>query len=234
MGEHRLRYKNVNRYILNRALRDFAGGIEAGAIVLDIGAGSGHYRDYFTGRRYVAVDMGLEQLTYKGLDVAGDILALPFRDSVADYAVCVEVLEHVYERREFLGELRRVLKDGGRILLSVPLCIGEHMRPYDYFRYTRFGLERVLSQGGFKLITMQQRGGYFVFLAYHVRRFPEYLVSSANIPGWIRKVLLRLFSPVFTYIIPFFLHCLDGLDGKSDITLGYTCILEKGQSARMP
>ena len=61
-------------------------------------------------------------MSYKGLDVAGDVLALPFADSVADYALCVEVLEHVYERQWFLSEFRRVLKSGGRVLLSVPLC----------------------------------------------------------------------------------------------------------------
>jgi SAM-dependent methyltransferase len=227
MGEHRLRYKNVNRYILNRALRDFAGGIEAGAIVLDVGAGSGHYRNFFLGKRYVAVDMGLEQLSYEGLDVVGDVRALPFADSIADCVISVEVLEHVYEQQVFLSELRRILKSGGRVLLTVPLCLGEHMQPHDYFRYTRFGLEKILSTSGFRVVEIHSRGGYFIFLAYHLRRFPEYLVSSSGIPRSFKKTIIRLLNPVFGYLIPFLLRPLDALDRKADTTLGFICVLQK-------
>jgi len=233
MDDRRLRYKNVNRFILNRRIREFATGVRDRALVLDVGAGSGHYRNFFLGKRYVAVDMGLEQSSYEGLDVVGDVRALPFGDSIADCVLSVEVLEHVYEQQVFLIELRRILKSGGRVLLTVPLCLGEHMQPHDYFRYTRFGLEKVLSTSGFRVVEIHGRGGYFIFLAYHLRRLPEYLVSSSAIPRSLKKTVIRLLNPVFGYLIPFLLHPLDALDTRADTTLGFICVLEKPTGSGM-
>jgi SAM-dependent methyltransferase len=49
-----------------------------------------------------------------------DVTALPFADSSFDGAVLGEVLEHVEEDREALTEIRRVLRPGGVLALSVP------------------------------------------------------------------------------------------------------------------
>ena len=48
------------------------------------------------------------------------IEALPFQDGQFDAVVCLEVLEHLADERPAIGELRRVLKVGGELVLSVP------------------------------------------------------------------------------------------------------------------
>ncbi|MBI5562228.1 MAG: class I SAM-dependent methyltransferase [Deltaproteobacteria bacterium] len=227
MGRIKRRYKNVNRYILEGAIGEFASGLAPGAVVIDVGAGSGHYRGLFPGMRYVAVDMGLEQKSRKGLDVAADVRALPFGDACADAAVCIEVMEHVFDAGALLAEIKRVLRPGGRLLLTTPLCLGEHMQPYDYFRYTRYGLEKTVSASGLQLVKVEPRGGYFVFLAFHLRKFPEYLSSSSRRPGMAGKALKRLLNPVFTYLIPFVLLRFDRLDARKETTIGFVCLVEK-------
>lgn len=227
MADSKQRYKNVNRHIIEGAIREFAAGADAGAVVLDVGAGSGHYRALFPGMRYYAVDMGLEQESLKGLDAAADICALPFADECAGYAVCIEVLEHVFEGRRLMAEIRRVLKPGGRALVTTPLCFGEHMQPYDYFRYTRYGLGKTAVENGLRVVSIEPRGGYFIFLSFHLRKFPEYLVSSNRLPGWLRKAVKRALNPFFTYLIPFILQRLDPLDARKDTTIGFICLLEK-------
>ena len=51
-----------------------------------------------------------------------------------------------------IGELGRVLKPGGTLWLSAPLFYAEHERPYDFFRYTRYGLRRLLEDAGFEVV----------------------------------------------------------------------------------
>ena len=45
---------------------------------------------------------------------------LPFEDASADYLVCLEVMEHLENPTHFLAEVGRVLKPGGKLMLSVP------------------------------------------------------------------------------------------------------------------
>jgi SAM-dependent methyltransferase len=47
------------------------------------------------------------------------------------------VLEHVEDDLALLAELRRILKDGGLLLLSVPFMYRFHEIPHDYRRYRR-------------------------------------------------------------------------------------------------
>ena len=66
--------------------------------------------------------------------------------------LCNQVLEHVFNPQEFLGELGRVLARGGRLLLTVPFVWDEHEQPFDYARYSSFGLKALLEQHGFRVL----------------------------------------------------------------------------------
>jgi SAM-dependent methyltransferase len=81
-------------------------------------------------------------------DVRGDALRLPFRDAVVDVVVCSEALEHLPDPFGALSELSRVLKPGGRALLTVPFAIGLHEAPRDFFRYTPYGLRELCRRSG--------------------------------------------------------------------------------------
>ncbi len=212
--------------MIDNAVKRFAAGLDRGDVVIDIGAGDGNYRNNFHCKKYVAIDIGIGQPIITGLDVVGDITKLPFRDSSFDAAICVEVLEHVYEREVFIAEIRRVLKKGGRLLLTSPLCFGVHMEPYDFFRYTEYGLKNSFETNGFRVASIVPRGGYFMVLAHLSKMFPYLLLKSTQMPSWLRKNLERLLAPVFTYLIPFFLFRLDRLDKSKKITLGYVCLAE--------
>ena len=57
----RARLKNLNRYLIDRAVAAFARTLPTDIAMLDVGAGGGHYRHHFAAQRYVAVDRGFEQ-----------------------------------------------------------------------------------------------------------------------------------------------------------------------------
>ncbi|SEH95577.1 type 11 methyltransferase [Bathymodiolus azoricus thioautotrophic gill symbiont] len=62
------------------------------------------------------------------------------------------MFEHVFNPNEFLTEINRVTKTGGWLLMSVPFVWDEHEQPYDYARYSSFGLKHILLENGFEVV----------------------------------------------------------------------------------
>jgi SAM-dependent methyltransferase len=55
--------------------------------------------------------------------------------------VCVGLLEHISDPPRFVADLHRILKPGGKALLSCSACFSFHECPDDYFHYTPYGLK---------------------------------------------------------------------------------------------
>ncbi|HEX5449919.1 MAG TPA: class I SAM-dependent methyltransferase, partial [Gaiellaceae bacterium] len=95
---------------------------------VDIGCGDGGTSGLLLDQRansYVGVDLSptaVELATGRGLDarVIEDAAKLPFGDDSFDLAVCIEVLEHMYEPHLAVREVMRVLRPGGRLIATVP------------------------------------------------------------------------------------------------------------------
>jgi SAM-dependent methyltransferase len=117
--------------------------------VLDIGCGMQPYRHMLGGRviEYVGVDR-VGELTRP--TIVGTAEALPADDASVDVVLCTMVLEHVVDPRKVLAEARRVVKPGGRLVLTVPSVWPAHEMPHDYWRFTRSGLEQLLGEFEFE------------------------------------------------------------------------------------
>lgn len=125
--------------------------------VLDVGCGCKPYRALVPARRYVGLDLdspftravGAADWFYDGGD-------FPAANASFDGVLCSQVLEHVFTPEVFLAEISRVLRPGGRLLLTVPFIWDEHEQPRDYARYSSFGLRALLERTGFELITQRK------------------------------------------------------------------------------
>lgn len=130
--------------------------------VLDVGAGAQPYRALLPADvTYRAIDVELaEAFGYEQPDTtyyaAGE--AWPVEDASIDFAFATETLEHVPNPDQFLAEARRVLTDGGRLLLTVPFSARWHYVPHDYWRYTPSSLRNLLEAAGFDEISVYARG----------------------------------------------------------------------------
>lgn len=126
--------------------------------LLDIGCGSKPYKELFN---HCKTYVGLEIETNKNLnemDFTYDGKTFPFEEGRFDSAICSEVLEHVFEPEIFLKEVNRVLKKDGKVILTLPFFWDEHEQPYDFARYTSFGLKYILEKHNFEILEHNKIG----------------------------------------------------------------------------
>jgi SAM-dependent methyltransferase len=89
-------------------------------------------------------------------------------DGSIDLALCTEVLEHVLEPTELLNEVRRCLRPGGRLLMTVPFAARWHFVPFDYWRFTPSGITYLLRKSAFSEIRVYSRGNPLTVTAQKV------------------------------------------------------------------
>lgn len=128
-------------------------GKEITGKTLDVGCGTKPYEKFFNSSEYIGLEIETTMnRSIKQADYFYDGKKFPFRDADFDSVVTNQVLEHVFNPDEFLSEINRVLKTDGNLLLTVPFVWDEHEQPYDYARYSSFGLKSLLEKHGFKII----------------------------------------------------------------------------------
>jgi SAM-dependent methyltransferase len=192
--ENRLSHNWLIKKLVNDQVRAHLPDLHG--LVLDLGCGTRPYEAEILTRadRYVGVDWNN---TLHGLhaDVVANLAEpLPFADASVDCVVAFEVLEHVAEPARLLDECLRVLKPGGCLLLSVPFQWWVHEAPWDFFRYTRHGLEYLLGRSGFDAVRVVPTSGFWSMwilkLNYQLVRLPRgpkplrALLRALLVPGW--------------------------------------------------
>ena len=127
--------------------------VPAGGTVVDYGCADQPYRGLFGA-----------DVDYRGADLPGNPHAtveirpdgtLPLSDGVADAVLSTQVLEHVSDPRVYLAECLRVLRPGGRMLLSTHGLMVYHPDPDDFWRWTCAGLRREVEQVGFEVVRFE-------------------------------------------------------------------------------
>ncbi len=140
---------NANRHVLHGRMLDF-------------GCGRKPYRELFQVSEYIGVDIEISghDNAESPVDVYYDGKVLPFEDESFDSLFSSEVLEHIFNPSEILPEIYRVLKPGAVGLITVPFGWPEHEVPYDYGRYTSFGIQHLLRSHGFEIVSITKTGHY--------------------------------------------------------------------------
>ena len=147
----------ISRSRLYKNVLAIASSIKGGRI-LDVGCGLKPYRNIFQVDQYVGIDVKISghDHTSSNIDAYFDGLRLPFAAAKFDYVLATEVLEHVFEPSELLAEVSRVLKPDGLVILTIPFCWNEHEQPFDYARYSGFGISYLLEKNGFSDVDIRK------------------------------------------------------------------------------
>jgi len=160
--------------------------------VLEVGASHKPNRELFP--HVIAGDI----LYYPGLDLQFDAHHLPFADKSFSTIVCIEVLEHCHTPQQVINEFHRLLKDDGKLILSTRFVFPIHDAPYDYYRYTKYGLKHLMRE--FSTVNIQEEAETVVTLGVLLQRL-AYQVDW-HIP--LTKIALLLMAK----LMPFFQRTL--------------------------
>ena len=146
---------------------------EGGGAHLDFGCHDGAFLDTLKGkniRRLVGVDISQEAVEkgkqrFPELEIIKicQATSLPFDAGVFSSVTILDVLEHVYEQTELLAELNRILKDGAKLVITVP---GKHLFSF-------------LDRGNFKFRFPRLHRWYYC-LGHSREEYEHRYVSNTN------------------------------------------------------
>jgi ubiquinone/menaquinone biosynthesis C-methylase UbiE len=193
--------KLISMFYWPEFIKEINSEVKDGDTVLDAGAGDGHWKRNLKGNfRYIAMDMGVGDATidYSINDIKGDLRSIPLSNDSIDIIICIQVLEHLPEPWNVLAEFRRVLKPGGYVFASCPQGEPQHQVPYDFFRYTIFGLEAIFKSHGFTVNWIRPQKGNFSKIAIDLRHSSTKVKEGGGvITAFILKLLAKYFEIFF-------------------------------------
>lgn len=166
---------NSSRYRLRKENEAFAESIPSGALVLDAGAGNAPYKSLFQHTQYESADFERVDKEYASSTYVCDLQHIPVENFRFDAIIFNQVMEHLPDPKSVLAELNRVLKPEGKMIYTGPLFYEEHEQPYDFYRYTQFGLRHLFSTTGFVIERLDWLEGYFGTVGYQMNCMARYL-----------------------------------------------------------
>jgi SAM-dependent methyltransferase len=192
----------------------------------DLGCGTSPYKDFFLKyvHKYVGVDWG-STLHETKPEIEADLnKPLLIQDDVADTIISLSVMEHLCEPQMMLNEAFRILKKEGTIILQVPFQWHIHEAPYDFYRYTPYGLEYMFKKAGFTIVEITPSSGFFTTFFIKLNYFSTRLIRGGRITQNVVEFLLK----PFWYINQKLAIFLDRFDKRwSEETQGYWVIAKK-------
>lgn len=189
-----------------------------GASLLDVGAGELRFKRASAHLLYTAQDFGrydgrgdargLQTGTFDqtGIDILSDITNIPRPSASFDAILCTEVLEHVPDPLSALDELARLLRPGGRLILTMPFVSYTHFSPHHYHTgFSRYWYEHWLPRKGFAIRRLEPAGprGFFDLLAQEIDRAPTIwrMYGGHGLRGSVVQTALRIGARV---VMPLF------------------------------
>ena len=125
--------------------------------ILDVGCGQKPYARLFNVDEYVGLELDTTtNRKQKKAEYYYDGIKFPFEENSFDSILTNQVLEHVFNPHDFLKEINRVLKHNGFLILTVPFVWDEHEQPFDYGRYSSFGLVYILEKHNFTIVDIRK------------------------------------------------------------------------------
>ena len=178
--------KDLNESNRQTWLKEALAALPRGSRLLDAGAGELKNRRHCGHLEYVSQDFGqyqgqtgaarneglqTAQWDTSRIDLVSDIASIPAPDESFDAVLCSEVLEHVPEPTHALDEFARLLKRGGKLILTAPFASLVHMAPYHYCTgFSRYWYEHHLPARGFDIRELTANGDWFAYMEQELMR----------------------------------------------------------------
>lgn len=187
--------------------------------LLDVGAGEMPYKKYCDKIQYTSQDfckydgkgdskgMQTQKFDTDNIDIVSDITSIPVDGNSFQYIICTEVIEHVINPNEALLEMFRILKPGGKLLITVPGTSLLHFSPYHF--YTGFKTNyfiKIFSDNKISIDTIERIGSIYSVIALYIWCV-VYKISNILFP--IKPSLMFRFMLIFAAPVILLLLTLD-------------------------
>lgn len=208
--------KDSHHYIVLSQLNEWVATCAAPAakgVLLDYGCGGQPYKLVF--EPYVTKYIGADVTAANGivLDLELEVNChVPLPKESVDTILSTQVLEHVSDFQFYLADCARLLRPSGRIIISAPMQWRHHEVPYDYWRFTKYGLIKSLESAGFKIVDLRPCGGVYSLLG-------QIFLSHLSTRGKLARLVTRMINRLALW--------LDKKKMDSEDTLAWMCIAEK-------
>ena len=177
---------DINEEVRKLWLQKVISDVPAGLRILDAGAGELRNKPLCTHLEYVSQDFcqyeglgdgeGLQAGNWSTdqIDIVSDITAIPERDASFDIVLCSEVFEHLPDALKALDEFARLLKPGGKLIITAPFASLVHFAPYHYVSgFSRYWYEHHLPIRGFEIRSLEANGDWFSYCRQEMVRLPS-------------------------------------------------------------
>jgi len=171
--------------------------------VLDCGCGPVPYHQLYAPRitASTCIDWSQDPHVLDLLDKVVDINGpLPYANGSFDTVLCTDVIAHVKRPWELIDEFSRVLKPGGRMVITTPFIYWLAQYPYEYFHPARFGLEDMSKTAGLEVIHLEPYGGQADVLLDTLNKMMDtgfrnrlflLLLKMPGLKGWLERNRMR-------------------------------------------
>lgn len=177
---------NANEEARNRWLAQTLAATPSGLRILDAGAGELRNKSLCAHLKYVSQDvcqyegmgdaLGLQTGNWdtSKVDLVCDIVNIPEPDASFDVILCSEVFEHLPDALKALDEFARLLKPGGKLILTAPFASLVHFAPYHYATgFSRYWYEYHLPTKDFEIKVLSPNGDWFSYAKQEIMRLPS-------------------------------------------------------------
>ena len=187
-------------------------GIQKNCPLVDIGCGVGSNLGFLQSLGFIAIGMDSEiyslslakrRLTAIPL-INGDLLRLPFKTNSVELIIATDILEHLQDDIRGIKEIHRVLKQEGKVVLTVPAFkflwgiqddVGKHQR-----RYSKKQLREKMEKEGFKILRFSYFNFFLFFPILLSRRFIHLLGLRIDSENRINAPLINFFLKGIFYL----------------------------------
>jgi len=167
-----------------------------GALV-DLGCGKCENENFLPYiKKYIGIDWQ-NSLHNPKADVFSNLNEkIDLEDECVDTAFASSVMEHLSEPVVFVKEVNRVLKKDGYFIIQVPFQWWIHEAPYDFYRYTPYGLRHILEKNGFEVVDISPVGGFFSMMVIKINYFT---IRMFQLPKLMWQMWLICLIPFWTF-----------------------------------